>query len=115
VMAHIRAGTITPLAVASRQRLAVLPEVPTSVEAGLPDWQMSSWFGLMAPAGTPADIIDRLRSETARALAQASVQRMMADSGMQGVGNTPDAFARFIRDERKKWGEVIRAANIEAN
>jgi tripartite-type tricarboxylate transporter receptor subunit TctC len=115
VLAHIRAGTITPLAVASRQRLAVLPDVPTSVEAGLPDWQMSSWFGLMAPAGTPPEIVDRLRSDTARALAQASVQRMMADSGMQAVGNTPDAFARYIRDERKKWGEVIRAANIEAN
>jgi tripartite-type tricarboxylate transporter receptor subunit TctC len=115
VMAHIRAGTITPLAVASRQRLAVLPDVPTSVEAGLPDWQMSSWFGLMTPAGTPPEIVERLRAETARALAQASVQRMMADSGMQAVGNTPDEFARFIRDERKKWGEVIRSANIEAN
>lgn len=115
VMPHIQAGAVTPLAVASKQRLAVLPDVPTSVEAGLPNWQVSSWFGLMAPAGTPPEIISRLRLEIVHALRQAPVQRLFTESGMQAIGNTPDEFARFIRDERKKWGEVIRAAEIEAN
>ncbi|MBN8965282.1 MAG: tripartite tricarboxylate transporter substrate binding protein [Rhizobiales bacterium] len=115
VIPHIKAGTITPLAVAAKERLPVLPNVPTSVEAGLPDWQASSWFGLMAPAGTPPDIIKRLQTETAKALRQPSMQRFITESGIKLVGNTPDEFARLIVSERKKWGDVIKAANIQAN
>jgi tripartite-type tricarboxylate transporter receptor subunit TctC len=115
VMAHINAGAITPLAVAAKERLSVLPDVPTSVEAGLPQWQASSWFGLMAPAGTAPEIIERLQAETAKAVRQPSMQRFITESGIKLVGGTPDEFARLIREERKKWGDIIRTANIQAN
>lgn len=115
VMSHIKSGTITPLAVAAKERLSVLPAVPTSVEAGLPDWQASSWFGLMAPAGTPPDIVKRLQAETAKAVRQPSMQRFVTESGIKLVGNSSDEFAKLIRDERKKWGDIIKSANIQAN
>lgn len=115
VIPHIKSGTITPLAVAAKERLSVLPDVPTSVEAGLPDWQASSWFGLMAPAGTPADIVKRLQAEVAKAVRQPSMQRFVTESGVKLVGNTPEEFAKIIRDERKKWGDIIKAANIQVN
>ncbi len=115
VMSHVKAGTIVPLAVAAKERLSVLPNVPTSVEAGLPDWQASSWFGLMAPAGTPPAIVQRLQAETAKALKQPSMQRFITESGVKLVGNTPAEFDKLIIAERKKWGEIIKAAGIPAN
>lgn len=115
VMPHIRSGAFTPLAVAAKERLGLLPDLPTSVEAGLPDWQASSWFGLMAPAGTPPDIIKRLHAEVVKAVRAPSMQRFITESGVKLIGNTPDEFAALIRDERKKWGEIIKAANIQAN
>ena len=115
VMAHIKAGTVTPLAVAAKERLSVLPDVPTSVEAGLPDWQASSWFGLMAPAGTPPAVVKRLNEEVVKALKQPSLQRFVTESGLKLVGNSPEAFNTLIVDERKKWGGIIKAANIQAN
>jgi tripartite-type tricarboxylate transporter receptor subunit TctC len=114
VMPHIRAGTIIPLAVAAKQRLAVLPEVPTSAEAGLPGWEASSWFGVVAPAATPPDIIKRLHGEIAKAVRQPSMERFTTQSGARMVGNSPEEFSRLIVDERKKWGEIIKAANITA-
>jgi tripartite-type tricarboxylate transporter receptor subunit TctC len=115
VVAHIKAGTITPLAVAAKERLSVLPDVPTSVEAGLPEWQASSWFGIMVPAGTPKEIVSRLHAEIVKAIKQPSMQRFVTESGIKLIGNTPDEFGRLIVDERKKWGEIIKSANIQAN
>jgi tripartite-type tricarboxylate transporter receptor subunit TctC len=114
VMSHIRAGTIVPLAVAAKERLAVLPDVPTAAEAGLPGWEASSWFGVVAPAATPPEIIRRLHAEIAKAVRQPSMARFTTQSGARMVGNTPEEFARLIVDERKKWGEIIKAANITA-
>jgi tripartite-type tricarboxylate transporter receptor subunit TctC len=114
VMQHIRAGTITPLAVAAKERLAVLPNVPTSAEAGLPGWEASSWFGVVAPAATPPDIIKRLQAEIAKAVRQPSMERFTTQSGARMVGNTPEEFATLIVDERRKWGTIIKAANITA-
>ncbi len=115
VMAHIKAGTLTPLAVAAKERLSVLPDVPTSVEAGLPDWQASSWFGLMAPAGTPPAVVNRLNAEVVKALKQPSMQRFITQSGIKLVGNSPEEFGDLIVDERKKWGNIIKAAKIQAD
>jgi tripartite-type tricarboxylate transporter receptor subunit TctC len=112
VLSHINAGTITALAVAAEQRLAALPDVPTAAEAGLPGWEASSWFGLAAPAGTPPEIIERLHTEVARAMRQPQLQNMSA-RGMRMVGNSPEEFARFIIAERQKWGEIVKAANIQ--
>ena len=113
VLAHIQSGAITALAVAGRQRLAVLPNLPTAAEAGLGAWEASSWFGLAAPAGTAPDIIARLNAEVAAALRSPRVQAL-GDRGMTIVGDTPQAFAELIVAERRKWGDIIKRANITA-
>jgi tripartite-type tricarboxylate transporter receptor subunit TctC len=115
IMAHIKAGTILPLVVAAKQRMALLPDVPSAPEAGLPDYEASSWFGLVVPAGTPKAIVDRLHAEIAKAAKAPSMQKFTAESGARVIGSSPDEFARLIADERKKWGEIVRAANITAN
>jgi tripartite-type tricarboxylate transporter receptor subunit TctC len=114
VMPHLRAGTLTALAVAGKERLSVLPDIPTAAEAGLPAWDASSWFGLAAPAGTPREIVNRLAEDVARAVAQPSMQRFTTQSGARMLANTPDEFDRLIRAERTKWGDIIKAANISA-
>jgi tripartite-type tricarboxylate transporter receptor subunit TctC len=115
IMAHIKAGTIVPLVVAAKQRMALLPDVPSAPEAGLPDYEASSWFGVVVPAGTPKEIVDRLHREIAKATKAPSMQTFTAKSGARVVGSTPEEFAKLIADERKKWGAIIKAANISAN
>jgi tripartite-type tricarboxylate transporter receptor subunit TctC len=114
VISHIRAGTIIALAVAAKERLALLPDLPTAVEAGLPGWQASSWFGVVAPAGTPSEIVKRLHAEIIKAVQAPSMQRFTSQSGARVVGSTPEEFAKLIVDERKKWGEIVKSANISA-
>src|SRR5215470_8861975 len=114
VMPHIRAGTILPLAVAAKERLTVLPDVPTSAEAGLSAWEASSWFGVVAPAGTPPEIIRRLHQELAKAVRQPGMQRFTTQSGARMVATTPAEFTRLIGEERTKWGAIIKAAKISA-
>jgi len=111
VLAHIKAGTITALAVAARQRLAVLPNVPTAAEAGLPGWEASSWFGLVAPAGTPAVIVERLHVEVTKAVNSPRIQALR-DRGMRIVGDSPQEFGDLIVAERNKWGKIIKSAKI---
>ncbi|MBM3529712.1 MAG: tripartite tricarboxylate transporter substrate binding protein [Alphaproteobacteria bacterium] len=112
VVAHIRAGTITALAVAGKQRISVLPNVPTAAEAGLPGWEASSWFGLVAPAGTPPAIIKRLHAVVANAVKSPLMQKL-SERGMRMIGDSPEEFGAYIVAERKKWGEIIKAANIK--
>ena len=112
IISHIREGRIIPLGVTAKERLPLLPDVPTIQEAGIPDFEASSWFGVVAPAGTPPEIIARLHGEIAKAVRQPAMQRFTHELGARLVGNTPEGFARFIRDERAKWGEIIRAAKI---
>jgi tripartite-type tricarboxylate transporter receptor subunit TctC len=114
VVPHIKGRTIVPLAVAAKERLAVLPDLPTAAEAGLPGWEASSWFGLVAPAGTPNAIISRLAQEIAAAVRQPAIQRFTTESGARMVATTPEEFDRLIRAERTKWGEIIKAAKISA-
>jgi tripartite-type tricarboxylate transporter receptor subunit TctC len=112
VISHIKAGTITALAVAGKQRLSVLPDVPTSAEAGLPGWEASSWFGLVAPANTPPAIVKRLHAEVVKAVKSPQMQKL-GERGMRMIGDTPEEFGAFIVAERKKWGEIIKAADIK--
>jgi tripartite-type tricarboxylate transporter receptor subunit TctC len=114
VISHIRAGTIIALAVAAKERLALLPDLPTAVEAGLPGLQASSWFGVVAPAGTASEIVKRLHAEIVKAVQAPSMQRFTSQSGARMVGSTPEEFAKLIVDERKKWGEIVKSANISA-
>jgi tripartite-type tricarboxylate transporter receptor subunit TctC len=112
VLPHIVAGKLRAVAVAAKTRLAQLPDMPTAAEAGLKNFEASSWFGIMAPAGTPPEILARLNREIVAALRQTAVAERIAGSGARAVGNSPDEFARQIVAERAMWGEIIKSANI---
>jgi tripartite-type tricarboxylate transporter receptor subunit TctC len=102
------------LAVASEERSALLPDVPTMKESGLPGVVAAAWNGVVAPAGVPQQIVERLNEEIARSLGAADIKERFAAAGMEPVGGTPAGFTAFLRDETAKWAEVIRAANIRA-
>jgi len=114
VLPHIEAGKLRPLAVAAKSRMPLLPDLPTADEAGVPGYEASSWFGIVAPAGTPPAIVARLQQDIATALKQPNVQQRFAKSGARLLGNTPEEFAQQIRQDRQMWGEVINAAGIRA-
>lgn len=113
VLAHIRAGRVRAVAVASPKRLPQMPDVPTFDESGLKGFEASSWFGLVAPAKTPPRVIERLHAETARALRAPDMQEKFGDLGARLVGNTPAEFGKFILAERAKWEKIVRGANIK--
>lgn len=113
VLPHIDAGKLRPLAVAAKQRMPQLPDLPTAAEAGVPNYEAYSWFGVVAPAGTSPAIVARLQKEIAAALAKPALRARFAKSGARLLGNTPEEFAKQIRDDRKMWGEVITAAGIK--
>ena len=114
VISHIEGGRLRPLAVAAKSRMKLLPDVPTAAEGGVANYEASSWFGIAAPAGTPAPIVERLHKEIAAAVRSPAMQERFAKSGAQLVGNSPQEFAAQIRAERVRWGEIIKAAGIKA-
>ena len=114
VIGHIQAGKLRVLAVAAKERMALLPDVPTAAEAGVPNYEASSWFGIVAPAGTPPAVVARLHKAIADAVRTPAMKERFAKSGAQLIGDTPEHFAAQIRAESKSWGEIIRAANIRA-
>jgi tripartite-type tricarboxylate transporter receptor subunit TctC len=108
----IQSKKVHPIAVTSKARLAVLPDVPTMAEAGLPGFESYNWQGIVAPAGTPEPIIAKLNTELNKILQDAEVQRAIADSGSQAGGGSPEDFGKFIAAENQKWAEVIKKGNI---
>jgi tripartite-type tricarboxylate transporter receptor subunit TctC len=107
---HIKAGKLKAFAVTSATRSPAVPELPTIAEAGgtaLKGYEASSWFGLLAPAGTPKDIVDRVQQETAKALATPALKERLVAQGAIPSGNTPEQFAKFIDAEMKKWAQVV--------
>lgn len=113
--AHIDSGALRVLALTGRQRWSLLPNVPTVAESGFPDYEAVQWFGLLAPAGTPPQIVAKLHSEAIAALATPKIKAWMATEGGDAVGNTPDAFQALIASEVAKWSAVGRAAGIVPN
>ena len=111
-MSFIRSGKLKALGASSPKRLAVLPDVPTLIEAGIPDFEVSSWNGLFAPAGTPQPIIDRLAKATIPALHSPGIRQQFIDLGSVPVGSTPEEFKQYVHDEVIKWAEVAKAANV---
>ncbi|HYG42494.1 MAG TPA: tripartite tricarboxylate transporter substrate binding protein [Bordetella sp.] len=111
-MPHIRAGKLRALAVTSAERVPELPEVPTMREAGIDDMVVTAWFGLMAPAGTPAPVIDRLAMAAREVLAMPEVQQRFRAMGGQAGGNTPAQFGAFIEQERSRWHDTVHAAGL---
>lgn len=112
---HIKGGKLRALALAAPQRSADLPDVPTFVEAGLTGYEVNSWYALLAPAGTPPDIVARLHRETVAALREPDMVARLKTLGADPVGNTPDEFASFIRSELAKYAKVIREAKIKVD
>jgi tripartite-type tricarboxylate transporter receptor subunit TctC len=108
----IEGGQLRPLAVTGSRRAEGLPNVPTMAEAGVPQYEALQWYGLLAPAGTPVDIVTRLHKEIAQALQLPDVKERLVTDGAEAVGSTPGEFAQFIKDEIDKWATVARAANI---
>jgi tripartite-type tricarboxylate transporter receptor subunit TctC len=105
---HIEGGALRALAVTTTSRSAALPNVPTMQEAGFPGFEASAWFGMVAPAGTPAATLDRLYWETEKALKRPDVRRRFAELGAEPGGEDPAKFGVFMAGERKKWGDIIR-------
>ncbi len=112
---HVRAGTLRALAVTTETRLPYLPDVPTIAEQGFPGYEISSWQGAFAPAGTPSDVVGKINGELIRMLGQPAIRARMSREGADPVGSTPEAFAQRVRDEIIKWGKVIKAAGIQTS
>ncbi len=113
---HIKSGKLKAFAVTSAQRSAAMPELPTVEEAGkLKGFEASSWFGLLAPAGTPADVVLRLQQETAKALNSPAIKEKLLAQGAIPSGNSPQEFARFIDAEITKWALVVKASGAKVD
>lgn len=111
----IQSGRVKALAVTSSARLAAFPDVPTMKEVGLARVEGSVWYGLLAPAGTPKLIIQKLNAESNRVLATQEVKGRLTGAGIDAAGGTPEDFGKFIRAEFDKWGPVVKAAGVKAN
>jgi tripartite-type tricarboxylate transporter receptor subunit TctC len=112
---HVKSQRLRALAVASPKRIPMLPDAPTFAEAGVPGYDASVWWGLVAPARTPKDIIARLSSETLKALENEGVRERLSALGAVVDPAGPDAFGRFLKDEIDKWAQVIKASAIQAD
>lgn len=110
---HIKAKRVRPLGVTTATRTEALPDVPSIAEAGLPGYEATQWFGVLAPAGTPRAIVDRLHAEIVAALKSPDVVKQFSTQGAQIVGSSPEQFAAYIRAETQKWAKVVKAAGIK--
>jgi tripartite-type tricarboxylate transporter receptor subunit TctC len=112
-ISNVKAGKLRALAVTSSRRVSVAPEIPTFAEAGVPGYESIGWFGAVAPARTPAPIIERLNAEMAAALAAPDVRERVLAAGVEPLTDTPQEFAAFIQAENRKWARVIKSAKIK--
>ena len=111
---HIRSGRLRALAVVAPQRLPAFPDVPTAAEAGLQNYEVTTWYGILAPAATPRPIVTRLNGELVKIMHAPEVKERLAGLGTDPVTSTPDEFAAYIRQEIAKWADVIRKAGLKA-
>lgn len=109
-MPHLKSGKVRALAVTSPERDPALPDLPTVAEAGVPGYEVGSWYGLLFPAGTPKDIVQRMNSVVVEIVNTPEIKQRLIDNGAKPVANTPEEFAAHIKSELKKWAEVIRTA-----
>jgi tripartite-type tricarboxylate transporter receptor subunit TctC len=110
---YLKSGQIRPLAAAAKQRLAGLPDVPTSAQAGLPGWEMSAWFAVFAPKGTPPEVVGLLNQRLQAALDEPKIRQRLLELGTEPGGGSPESAAERLRADHRLWGEVIRDAGIK--
>ncbi len=110
---YIKADRLRGLGVTTRKRTQALPDVPSIAEAGVPGYEATQWFGLLAPSATPRAIVERLHQETTRALRSADVRERIVGEGMEVVASTPEEFAAYIKSETEKWTKFIKSAGIK--
>ena len=113
VMPHVKSGKLAVLAVTSATRLSYWPDVPTVIESGYTDYEALAWFGMVAPAGTPRDVVERLSADIAAALKAPDVSEKLVAQGAQIAGTTPEEFAQFLAREHARWSEAVKAANVK--
>lgn len=114
LMPHFKSGKLIPIAVTTSKRHPQLPDVPTLSEAGVKGFEAVAWFGIVAPPGTPKDIVNKLNVEIVKILNTPEVRQRLIDGGSEVIGNSPDDADRFLKSEIKKWGVVVRSAKISA-
>ena len=114
VMSHVREGRFKALAVTTAKRAAAMPEVPTIAEAGYPGYEVNNWYGLVAPAGTPRTVIDRVARETTAVVGSREVAKRLGDLGHEAVTSTPDQFGAYIRSEITRWARIVKETGITA-
>ena len=115
ILPHIRSGALRPIALGTTVRAPTAPDVPTTVEVGMPELMIENWYGMIAPAGTPPAIVAELNRITTTALADPGVKEKLAAQGLTTVGDTPEHFREFIGSEIAKWAKVIKDAGIETS
>jgi tripartite-type tricarboxylate transporter receptor subunit TctC len=113
-ISHVKAGKLRPLAVTTPKRSPALPDVPTIAEAGVPGYEATSWFGLLAPAKTPAPVVAKLNAAILKALADPDVKKKLQEQGAEPFGETPAQFAAFIGSETVKWGKIVKQSGATA-
>ena len=114
ILPTVREGRLRGLAMTARQRSPNMPEIPTMIEAGVPDFEVTSWFGLLAPAGTPQAIITKLHEEAVKIIAMPDLREKYGKIGLDVVTDPPDAFATIIRNDTAKWAKIIKDAGIKS-
>ncbi len=114
-MPHVRQGKLRALGVTSLTRSAVAADLPTLAETGLPGYEAIGWHGILAPAGTPREIVARLNAEVVAAIRTPEMRARFAEQGAEPVGNTPEQFQEFLKSDLAKWSAVIKAAGVRAN
>ena len=112
---HIKAGKLRALALVAPQRSPALPEVPTVAEAGLKDFEVTTWYGILAPAGTPRPIVSRLNAELVKIMHTPDVRERLASMATDPLTSTPEEFAAYLKQEIAKWGDVVRKSNLKAD
>ncbi len=115
LLPHIRAQKLRPLAITSDKRSPAEPKIPTMIESGVKDFEITAWFGFLAPTGTPRPIIDKLSKDVAKVLAMPDVNKRIVDQATEVVGSTPEQYAAFIKSETAKWKDVIIRAKMTAD
>jgi tripartite-type tricarboxylate transporter receptor subunit TctC len=114
-MPHVRAKKLKVLAITSLNRTALLPDLPTVSESGVPGYEMTSWYGVLAPNGTPREVIQKLSSDFVRAIRIPEVSEKLNEAGAEPVANTPEQYAAFIRNELKKWAKVVQESGAKVD